>query len=226
MKHVKVMAAGLCLLAVVGCSTKQGTYSAAGGGIGAAVGGIIGQIAGHNTKSTAIGAAIGAAVGSGAGALIGHHMDKVAEQTAAQVQNAKVDKVTDANGLTCVKVTFDSGILFPTNGYTLSSAAKKDLTNFANIMKKNTDCDVAIKGYTDASGNDQINLPLSEKRANSVKSCLLSNGVASSQIRSCEGLGSSDPIENKTVSQKNRRVEVYLYASEDMINKANNGTLN
>lgn len=87
------------VLAVVSCGTKQGTGSLIGAGGGALVGGIIGKLAGN----TAVGAAIGGAVGAGAGAIIGHHMDKVAEQ-AKQVENAKVEKVTDANGLEAVKV--------------------------------------------------------------------------------------------------------------------------
>ncbi len=225
MKNVKMMAAGMCVLAVASCNTKQGTGTLIGGGAGAVVGGILGQVIGHNGKSTAIGAAIGGAIGAGAGALIGHHMDKVAREVAAQVPNANVEKVTDANGLECVKVTFDSGILFPLNSYTLNASSKKELANFAKVMKRNDDCDVAIQGYTDTTGNDNINLPLSQNRANAVSSYLRQNGVSSSQIRSVEGFGSANPIENKTISQKNRRVEVYMYASEDMIREANNGTL-
>lgn len=112
MKHLKTITAGMCLLALTSCATKQGTFSAGGAGVGAVVGGIIGNIIGKDSKATAIGAAIGAAVGSGTGAIIGHHMDKVAQETAAQVQNAKVEEVTDANGLKMVKVSFNSGILF------------------------------------------------------------------------------------------------------------------
>ena len=217
MKNMKVMAAGMCLLTVVSCQTKQGTGSLIGGGAGAALGGIVGQIIGHNGKSTAIGA--------GAGALIGRHMDKVAREAAQALPNARVDKVTDANGLQCVKVTFDSGILFPLNGSNLNASAKNDLTKFAGLMKRNSNCDVAIQGYTDASGNDNINIPLSQRRAESVSSYLKGQGVTGRQIRSVQGFGSANPIENKTVSQANRRVEVYLYASSEMVRQANNGTL-
>lgn len=94
------------MLAVVSCGTNQGTGALIGAGGGAIVGGIIGKLAGN----TAVGAAIGGAVGAGTGAIIGRHMDKVAEQ-AKQIENAKVEKVQDANGLEAVKVTFDSGIL-------------------------------------------------------------------------------------------------------------------
>jgi prolyl-tRNA synthetase len=81
------------------------------------------------------------------------------EAEAEQVKNAQVETVTDANGLSAVKVTFASGILFPTNGSTLSSSAKTDLAQFAGVLKNNTDCEVSIQGYTDATGNDGINLP-------------------------------------------------------------------
>ena len=226
MKSLKTITAALCVATLVSsCATNQGTYSAGGAGAGAVLGGIVGNIIGKNTKGTAIGAAIGAAVGAGTGALIGRHMDKVKQQTQAQVDNAKVETVKDANGLSCVKVTFDSGILFATNSSDLNVSAKHDLTKFAGVLRQNSDCDVAIQGYTDASGNDNINIPLSERRAKAVSSYLSSQGVSSGQIRTVEGLGSSNPIENKRVSQANRRVEVYLYASKEMINKANNGTL-
>ena len=226
MKSLKTITVALCVATLVSsCATNQGTYSAGGAGAGAVLGGIVGNIIGKNTKGTAIGAAIGAAVGAGTGALIGRHMDKVKQQTQAQVDNAKVETVKDANGLSCVKVTFDSGILFATNSSDLNVSAKHDLTKFAGVLRQNSDCDVAIQGYTDASGNDNINIPLSERRAKAVSSYLRSQGVSSGQIRTVEGLGSSNPIENKRVSQANRRVEVYLYASKEMINKANNGTL-
>ena len=41
MKNMKMMAAGMCLLTVVSCQTKQGTGTLIGGGAGAALGGIV-----------------------------------------------------------------------------------------------------------------------------------------------------------------------------------------
>ena len=117
MKNLKMATMGLCVLSVCSCATKQGTGTLIGAGGGSVLGAIVGKIAGN----TAVGAAIGGAVGAGAGALIGRHMDKVAAQ-AAQIRNAKVEEVTDANGLKAVKVTFDSGILFATNQATLTAS--------------------------------------------------------------------------------------------------------
>lgn len=224
------MTLGMCLLlAVCGCETKQGTGASIGAGGGAVLGGILGNIIGKDSKATMIGAAIGGAVGAGTGAIIGKHMDKVAAEAAAQVENAKVEEVTDANGLTSVKITFDSGILFATNKSDLNSTSKTELAKFSTVLKNNTDCHVDVYGHTDSTGNDGINIPLSENRAKSVVTYLQSCGVSSAQFQNVTGKGSSEPVgDNATAEgrQQNRRVEIYLYASQEMVNKANAGTLN
>ena len=223
MNKVKGMTLAMGMLAVVSCGTNQGTGSLIGAGGGALVGGIIGKLAGN----TAVGAAIGGAVGAGAGAIIGRHMDKVAEQ-AKQIENAKVEKVTDSNGLEAVKVTFDSGILFATNKADLNASSKSALANFSKTLKDNNLLSVDIYGHTDSTGNDGINIPLSNKRAQSVESYLRSCGVASSQFKNVSGKGSSEPVADNSTAEgrkQNRRVEVYLYASQAMVDAANAGTL-
>ena len=228
MKKMKFTAAALSTLLVFGsCGTSQKTGTAVGAGALGAVGAIVGGLLNNSNRGTGalVGAAIGAAVGGTAGNLIGKHMDKVKAQAAA-VENAKVESVTDANGLAAVKVTFDSGILFKTGKYDLSTTAKNDLAKFATVLKNNTDCEVAIQGYTDAVGGDGVNIPLSLNRANSVSTYLKSCGVTSNQIKSVEGLGSTNPVvDTQAACEQNRRVEVYLYASQAMVNAANNGTL-
>lgn len=225
---MKFTAAALSMLLVLGsCGTSQKTGTAAGAGAGGALGALVGGLLNNSHRGTGalVGAAIGAAVGGTAGNLIGKHMDKVKAE-AETVKNAQVSTVKDANGLTAVKVTFDSGILFQTNKYALNASAKNDLAQFAQVLKNNADCEVSIQGYTDATGNDGINLPLSQNRANAVSAYLKSCGVTSSQIKSVEGLGSANPVVNTTAAcAQNRRVEVYMYASQAMVNAANNGTL-
>lgn len=228
MKKMNLTAAALSMLLVLGsCATNQQTGTAVGAGSGAALGALVGGLLNNSHRGTgaAVGAAIGAAVGGTAGNLIGKHMDKVKAEAAA-VKNAQVSTVTDANGLTAVKVTFDSGILFPLNGSTLNANAKNDLAKFAQVLKNNSDCEVAIQGYTDATGSDAVNVPLSENRAKAVYNYLSSCGVSASQVKSVQGLGSSNPVvDTKAACAQNRRVEVYLYASQAMVNAANNGTL-
>jgi outer membrane protein OmpA-like peptidoglycan-associated protein len=229
MKKFKVFTLGLCVaLMMSGCQTKTGTGAGIGAGGGAVLGGILGQVIGHNTKSTMIGAAIGAAVGAGTGAIIGHRMDKVAAEAAAQVPDATVEQVEDANGLPCVKLTLDNGILFKTNKYDLNDNSKASLAKLANVMRNNADCSIDIQGHTDSKGTDAINNPLSMNRAQSVANYLNTCGVPASQFKNVSGFGSTQPVADNATEegrQKNRRVEVYLYASEEMIEKANNGTL-
>lgn len=217
---IKSISVALCLgLLLSGCNNMQkGAGIGAGGG--AVLGGIIGKIAGN----TAVGAAIGAAVGAGTGAIIGKRMDKVKAE-AAQVKNAQVETVKDANGLDAVKVSFDSGILFSTNKTDLSQSAKNSLAQFARVLNNNADLDIAIIGHTDNTGNDAINQPLSVNRAKSVNSYLLSCGVKSAQVKSVEGQGSSNPVADNSTAEgrkQNRRVEVYMYASKEMIQQAQN----
>jgi outer membrane protein OmpA-like peptidoglycan-associated protein len=223
MKKFKVVILTLCAgIVMTGCNNlAKGTAIGAVGG--AALGAVVGKLAGN----TVVGAAVGTAVGAGTGALIGRHMDKVKAQAEA-VKNAQVEQITDANGLQGVKVTFDSGILFATNSSTLNAASKNSLADFANVLKNNSDCDVAIFGHTDNTGSDAINNPLSVKRAQAVESYLKSCGVTSAQIRKVDGQGSTNPVADNSTAEgrkQNRRVEVYMYASQAMINAAENGTL-
>ena len=218
MKKIKFFSIGLCFaLVLAGCNnTQKGAAIGAGGG--AVLGAIVGKLAGN----TAVGAAVGAAVGTGAGAIIGKKMDK-AKAEAEAVQNAKVESVTDANGLAAVKVTFDSGILFATNKADLNTSAKNSLAKFATVLNNNADCDIAIIGHTDNTGSDAINQPLSVKRATSVSDYLKSCGVKTAQIKSVEGQGSGNPVADNSTAEgrkQNRRVEVYMYASQEMIQAA------
>ena len=228
---VKSLIMALCMgIVLVGCNNLQ-----KGAGIGAAGGAVLGGIIGHIAGNTAVGAAIGGAVGAGTGAIIGKHMDKVKAE-AEQVKNAEVQEITDANGLKAVKMAFDSGILFATGKSDLTPASKSSLSQLANLLKNNGDCDVAIQGHTDnvgfkgktAAQSVELNKALSLDRAASVSAYLQSLGVNASQIKTVEGLGQESPIASNDTEagrQQNRRVEVYLYASQEMINAAEAGTL-
>ena len=213
----KIVSLLLCVGLLFACNNTQ-KGAGIGAGAGAVIGGVIGALAGN----TAVGAAVGGAVGAGAGAIIGNRMDK-AKKAAQQVQNAQVQSVQDANGLDAVKVTFDSGILFATGKADLSQSAKNSLAQFAKVLNENKDCDVAIFGHTDSTGSDAINKPLSVSSDTRAQNYLKSCGVSAAQIKSVEGLGSSNPVADNSTAEgrkQNRRVEVYMYASEKMIKDA------
>ena len=221
MNGKKISTLALCTLLITGCSTNTGTGALIGTGGGAVLGALVGKLAGN----AAVGTAIGAAVGAGAGAAIGKHMDKVKAQTERELESAKVEEVTDANGLKAVKVTFDSGILFDLNKSTLSASSKNELARFSKVLNSNPDCSVDIYGYTDRSGGDGINIPLSQKRAQAVADYLRNCGVSGAQMMNVKGMGSENPIVDSNVAKENRRVEVFLYASQEMMQKAENGNL-
>lgn len=218
---LKALSLGLCAaLLLSSCGAWKNTgYGAA---IGTAAGAAIGLGIGHLAGNKAVGTAVGAAVGAGAGTLIGRKMDKAAE-AAKQVEGAQVQEVTDVNGLPAVKVTFDSGILFGFNSSKLSDEAKASLTDFAEVLKSTPDADVAILGHTDNVGTEKANQSVSEKRAKAVAEHLKAQGVDSKQIKDVLGMNFSQPIASNDTEEgraQNRRVEVYMYASQAMIEAA------
>lgn len=234
MKGIKFAAVALCasmMLTSCGDWSNKGKGGLLGGGAGAALGSLVGYLISKDGKGTAIGAAVGAAVGGGAGVIIGNRMDK-AKAEAERVANAKAEVLQGENGVKYVRVTFDSGILFGTGNATLSASAQNSLRKFAtDVLVPNSDMDVSIMGYTDNQGwknstadqSREKNQALSYQRAQSVSNFLMQSGARSSQIREVKGLGEEFPVADNSTTmgkQQNRRVEVYLYASQQMIKNA------
>ncbi len=220
---------GAVLIGETGCASMTNTGKGAliGGGGGAAAGAGIGALIGGG-KGALIGSAIGAAVGAGAGTLIGNRMDKQQKELQEQLANqAKVEQTTDQNGLQAIKVTFDGGILFPTNGVTLSTQAKADLTRFAQSLINNPNTNVQIYGFTDNTGTMAVNERVSNGRADAVKTFLINQGVAASRL-AAKGIPMADYVaSNETAAGRaqNRRVEIYISADKEMIRQAEAGTL-
>ena len=230
LKIAAIAAIGASLLVgETGCSsfTNTGKGALIGGGGGAALGAGIGALIGGG-KGAAIGSAIGAGVGAGAGTLIGRKMDKQKKELEEELgRQAKVESTTDQNGLQAIKVTFDGGILFPTGKYTLSPQAKADLTKFAASLKENAGTNVQIFGFTDNTGSFEVNQRLSGERADAVLSYLANSGVSPTRL-SAEGVPMADYVaSNETAAGRaqNRRVEIYVTASKDMVQQAEAGTL-
>lgn len=209
-------------------TAKGGIIGGAGGG---ALGALVGQLVGGNGKSTAIGAAVGTVVGAGAGVLIGNKMDKA--KKAAELANAEAEVLTDKNGTQYVKATFDSGLLFNTGSATLSASAQAAIKKFVtNLSAEDNTFNLAICGFTDNAGwknstaeqSKAKNLQLSQQRADAVKNQIVGSGYPAARLVSVQGFGEENPVaDNATAEgkQQNRRVEVYILPSQDMINAAN-----
>ncbi len=196
--------------ALSGCASMNRTGK--GAILGAAGGAAAGAIVGKAVGSTAKGAIIGAAVGGAAGAVIGRQMDKQAQELAAQIPGATVQRVGEG-----IAVTFDSGLLFPFNSSQLLPAGQQNLQNLANSLRQYPETEVMVVGHTDSVGSDAYNMTLSQQRATSAADVLASYGVPRERIRTA-GRGESEPIaDNGTEAgqAQNRRVEIAIFASEE-----------
>jgi outer membrane protein OmpA-like peptidoglycan-associated protein len=179
--------------------------------IGAAVGGAAGAAVGRANGSTAKGAILGATVGGVVGGVIGHQMDQQAKELEQNVAGATVERVGEG-----IQVTFESGLLFDFNSDVVKAAAAQNLKNLAASLDKYPNSNLLIVGHTDAVGSDAYNQTLSEKRARSTSLYLASQGVSAARLQTV-GRGETEPVASNDTDagmQKNRRVEVAIYASD------------
>jgi len=111
---------------------------------------------------------------------------------------------------TSEKVTFSADTLFDFDKAVLTADGKKELDELASRMK-DTNLEVVIAvGHSDAIGSDAYNQKLSMRRAEAVKSYLVSQGIEGSRAYT-EGRGERQPVaDNKSAEgrARNRRVEV------------------
>ncbi len=220
MNVVIVVALCVSIALMMGCGLSNVWK---GGGIGAGAGGVAGAVIGHQVGNTAAGAIIGAAVGGTAGALIGRHMDKQAEEMRNDIKNAKIERIGEG-----INITFDSGILFETDSSALQPVAKANIESLAKVLNKYPDTNILIEGDTDNTGTEEYNQKLSERRAQAVADYQKGLGVAGSRI-STVGLGELNPVASNDTDygrQQNRRVEVAIFANDNLKKAAENGTLN
>ena len=206
--------------AISGCASMNNKERGAviGAGAGAAVGGVIGNNTGSG--STAKGAIIGAAIGGAAGAIIGHQMDQQAKEITQAIPGAKVERVGEG-----IEVTFDSGLLFDFDSDRIRPTAAANLNELARSLNKFGDSNLLIVGHTDSQGDDAYNQGLSDRRAASASAYLRTQGVPATRI-STSGKGETEPVASNATDdgrQKNRRVEVAIYASEAYRNRVKAG---
>lgn len=103
-------------------------------------------------------------------------------------------------------------VLFATGRSELKGGATSDLGRLATFLTQYPDRTVIIEGHTDSVGSADSNLGLSQRRADSVKSFLMGQGVTGTRITAA-GMGEGSPAagnESATGRQQNRRVEVII----------------
>lgn len=190
-------------LLLAGCANMSETQrnSAIGAGVGAVAGGLIGD-------------GKGAVIGAGVGALGGYAWSRYMENKRTQMQQAtagtgvQVTQTPDNQ----LKLNIPNDVSFATNSAAIEPRLRPILDQFAQGLGQQPGMEVNIVGYTDSTGNDAINNPLSLARANSVRDYLSARGVPARTIRT-EGRGSHEPIASNDTAEgraHNRRVEIYV----------------
>ncbi|MQA84357.1 MAG: OmpA family protein [Streptosporangiales bacterium] len=123
------------------------------------------------------------------------------------VDGSKEEEVDDKE----VEVRLSSDVLFALNKADLSPRARQVLTDVAARIDRSKAAVVKVDGYTDDTGNDAINNPLSRRRAAAVRDALTGLVTRDGVTYQVAGHGSADPVAPNTSEEnrkRNRRVSV------------------
>lgn len=210
MKHpiAQIVASSTLLVILSACapmSPNQTQGTAIGSGVGAGVGAILGQAIGNDTDSTLVGAGIGALVGGLAGNQVGRYMDNQERELRNVVAASEAASISRSQDV--LTATFKGETFFYHNSSTLLPGSNAELDRVASILNKYSQTYIEVGGHTDATGTEQYNYQLSQRRAEAVQQALVSRGIAPQRITAV-GYGESRPISSSHAM--NRRVEITI----------------
>ncbi|MEO0467277.1 MAG: OmpA family protein [Pseudomonadota bacterium] len=197
-----VAASGLVIAGCQNVSNRQLQTAGAGAIVGAGVGVLAGGDDGRN-------AAIGAVVGALAGAAVGGYMDRQEEELRRQTAGTGIEVERQGDQ---IALTMPSDVTFPVNSSTIQPSFYAPLNDVAGTLVDFPSTAVDIVGHASSDGAADYNQTLSEQRASSVQSYLLSQGMQSVRVQSY-GRGEDLPVADNSTSAgraANRRVEIIL----------------
>jgi outer membrane protein OmpA-like peptidoglycan-associated protein len=176
------------------------------------------QAAAANAAQAAAANAAQAAAANAAEAAAANAAAANAAQVAAASSQQQTTEMQRQIDMLQAKVT-DRGlvltlgdVLFESGRADLKTGTAGNLNKLAAFLNKYPDRSVAIEGYTDSIGSEDYNQALSQRRADSVRSYLVRQGIASARL-SASGMGKNDPVAGNDSAfgrQQNRRVEVII----------------
>lgn len=209
------IAGAVCaVLLLSGCTTNPYTGESEAGkaGVGAGLGALVGAGVGvlssskHDRgKGALIGAAAGAALGGGAG----YYMDVQESKLRDKMRGTGVSVTRQGDNII---LNMPNNVTFDSSSSTLKPAGANTLTGVAMVLKEYPKTAVNVVGYTDSTGSQDLNMRLSQQRADSVASALIVQGVEASRVRT-QGMGPANPIASNSTAEgkaQNRRVEITL----------------
>jgi outer membrane protein OmpA-like peptidoglycan-associated protein len=206
-KILSIFAVGVFMMTLLSCSgaTRQQKGTATGAAIGGVIGAGLGQAIGRDTKGTFIGAGIGATLGGITGNQIAAYMDS--QEQALRGAMAESDAVTIQRTQDVLMATFKGDIFFDTNSSTLKPGAYSEIDRISKVLNNYPQTTIKVEGHTDATGPEDYNQRLSEKRAETVKDALIKKAVDPRRINAV-GYGKSQPISSDNAT--NRRVSILI----------------
>ena len=214
LKHSVLTLAMVATLATTACTSPTqsptsnvGPRTQNGAVIGAIAGGLLGATRKGDGKLGK--AAVGAVIGGIVGGAIGQQLDKQAGDLRQSIDNDQVKIVNTGNELI---VTLPQDILFATDSADVGYALQSDLRAVAQNLRDYPNSVIEVVGHTDNVGDADYNQSLSRRRAASVASVLISNGVPTSRVVTI-GYGEDRPVAsnlNASGRQQNRRVEIII----------------
>lgn len=136
-------------------------------------------------------------------------MEAEAMAAKAKADLEKLQAKEEERGLV---ITLSGSVLFESNKSKLLPQAQTKLNEVADALLASKERRLIVEGHTDSQGSDSHNLTLSQQRAESVRSFLISRGYSADLI-DAKGIGESRPIADNTSPEgraNNRRVEIVI----------------
>jgi outer membrane protein OmpA-like peptidoglycan-associated protein len=207
-----MIAAAAATLMLGACATDPvtGERIAKNTGRGAAIGAISGAAAGvlaggNDTRNAAIGAAVGAI----AGATVGGYMDRQEAELRRRTAQTQIEVARNGNQ---IELRMPADVTFPVNQSTIQSGFYPSLNEVARTLTEYPSTAIDIIGHADSDGAEAYNQELSERRAESVRAYLGTQGVQTVRMVA-SGRGETQPlVPNTSAANKaqNRRVQIVL----------------
>ena len=177
--------------------------------IGAAAGAVAGLITGDSSMERKKRALVGAGIGALAGGGVGAYMDRQETALRAELDRTGVSVTRIGDNIT---LNMPGNITFATDSADLNAGFYDVLNSVSLVISEYEQTVVEVAGHTDSTGTNQYNQQLSERRASSVASYLVTRSVLRDRIIEV-GIGEERPVaDNNTAEgrQVNRRVELTL----------------
>ena len=129
-----------------------------------------------------------------------------------QCPNSAAGQKVDNKGCEIKDVISLKGVVFANNSDSLIGDSVAILDDAAEVLKRNSDLQIEVAGYTDNRGAQSYNVNLSQRRAEAVLKYLVEQGVATDRL-TAKGYGPANPVADNQTSEGralNRRVELRI----------------